>query len=188
LIEICFPLQEFQHIDYSQYHPFRIDPLTVPTLPLHFCKLCGWEHSGEHLIGRPRAYWLVADGQGELYVDNRGNRQCRPAKDEWGMARMRFEYPRHRPRETADGTEKEAPKIYDDFIDVDKALAGYVFYMAKSLSSEERLKLRYREILEQAQGATLEAQTPPCRFGQCSASRSRRLLSRFQTLYRQLDI
>ena len=28
-------LQEFQHIDYTQYHPFRIDPLTVPDVPEH---------------------------------------------------------------------------------------------------------------------------------------------------------
>ena len=147
-------LQEFQHIDYTQYHPFRIDPLTVPDIPEHLCKICGWLHNGRHLIGRPRAFWLVADGQGELYVDQRGKRQCRQAVDEWGMRRTRYEYPLHRPRETADGEEKQAAKVFDDFVDTDKALAGYVFYMAKALSDDDRLKLKYREILEGVENAS----------------------------------
>ena len=145
-------LQQFQHVDYNQYHPFRIDPLTVPTVPLHLCSICGWQHTGRHLIGRPHAFWIVADGQGELRVNKLGKLEAAPAKDEWGMARTRFEYPRHRPRETAEGEQKEAAKVYDDFVDVDKALAGYTFYMSKPLSNEERLKLKYQEIYNEAAG------------------------------------
>ena len=87
-------------------------------------------------------------------MDKLGKRQCRPAVDEWGMRRTRYEYPLHRPRETADGEEKQAAKVFDDFVDTDKALAGYVFYMAKALSDQERLKLVYKEIYDKVRGAT----------------------------------
>jgi hypothetical protein len=150
-------LQEFQHIDYSQYHPFRVDPRTQiigspEYVDVHRCDICGWRHNGRHLIGRPRAYWLVADGQGGLRINNLGKLEAAPAIDEWGMRRTRYEYPLHRPRETADGEEKQAAKVYDDFVDTDKALMGYVFYMIKHLSDEDRLKLRHKEIYDQARG------------------------------------
>jgi hypothetical protein len=41
-------LQELQHIDYTQFHPFRIDPRTIDEVPIHHCSICGWEHDGEH--------------------------------------------------------------------------------------------------------------------------------------------
>ena len=58
-------LQEFQHIDYTQFHPFRVDPRTFADVEKHDCKICGCRHRGRHLKGRPRAYYVVADGQGE---------------------------------------------------------------------------------------------------------------------------
>jgi hypothetical protein len=145
-------LQELQHINYNEFHPFRIDPRTIKDTPMHVCPICKWEHTGKHLKGRPRALYLVADGQGELYVDDFGRLQAKPARDEFGQARTRFEYPRHRPRETADGEEKKAAKKDDDIIDTDRALTGRVFYMIKPLSDRERVELKYREILERMQG------------------------------------
>jgi hypothetical protein len=97
---------------------------------------------------------LVADGQGELYQDKFGKLQAKPAIDELGQARTRFEYPRHRPRETSDGEEKQAAKKDDDVIDTDKALMGRVFSMIKPLSDRERLDLKYREIIERLQTVT----------------------------------
>lgn len=141
-------LQELQHIDRNQFHPFRIDPRTIKDVPIHPCSICGWEHDGQHLQGRPRVYYLVADGQGELEVDKFGKLGAKPAVDELGQARTRFEYPRHKPRETSDGEEKSAAKKDDDIIDADKALAGRVFYMIKALSDRERLDLKYRKIYE----------------------------------------
>jgi hypothetical protein len=146
-------LQELQHVNYGEFHPFRVDPRTLKTVAMHLCPICGWEHNGSHLKGRPRALYVVADGQGELYVDKMGKLQAKPAIDELGQARTRWEYPRHRPRETADGEEKQAAKRDDDIIDTDRALTGRVFYMVKRLSDQERLTLKYREIYEKLQGA-----------------------------------
>jgi hypothetical protein len=102
-------LQELQHIDYMQFHPFHVDPRTVKDVPEHLCKICGWLHTGLHLKGRPKALYVVADGQGELEIDSRGKLFAKPATDEMGMARTRFEYPRHRPRETSEG-ERSRPR------------------------------------------------------------------------------
>lgn len=141
-------LQNYLHIDYTQYHPFRLDPRTFDAVADHHCKICGWWHRGTHLIGRPCLYFIVADGQGELRVNKLGKLEAAPAIDEWGMRRTRYEYPLHRPRETVDGEEKQAAKVFDDFVDTDKAIMGRaVHYMVKRLSDEELLKLKYREIL-----------------------------------------
>jgi hypothetical protein len=145
-------LQELQHIDRTQFHPFRVDPRTIDEVPEHHCSICGWLHNGQHLKGRPRALYVVADGQGELFVDKFGKLKAKPAIDELGMARTRWEYPRHRPRETSDGEEKRAPKKDDEMIDNDKALVGRAFSMIKPLSDRERLDLKYREIIERLQG------------------------------------
>jgi hypothetical protein len=73
-------LQEFHQIDYTQVHPFRVDPQTIakpedrPAVkPL--CLICGLKHWGQHLRGRPRAFYVVADGQGELFIDTTGRRR-----------------------------------------------------------------------------------------------------------------
>ena len=147
-------LQELQHVDYNQFHPFKVDPRTFKDVDMHLCRICGWEHRGAHLKGRPRAYYVVADDQGELYVDNLGKLAAKPAMNEMGMARTRWEYPRHRPRETSEGEEKQAAKRDDDIIDTDRALIGRVFYMLNRLSDEEQLQLKYREIYEKMQQAT----------------------------------
>src|SRR5262249_40945842 len=80
-------LQELLHIDPEQFHPFHIDPRTLKTQPMHKCRICGCEHNGLHLRGRPRAFYLVADGQGELLKDQRGKLALKPATDEWAMPR-----------------------------------------------------------------------------------------------------
>jgi hypothetical protein len=82
-----------------------------------------------------------------------GKLEAKPAVDEFGQARTRWEYPRHRPRETADGEEKQAAKKDDDIIDTDRALVGRVWYMVKSLSLEEQINLKYKEIMDRARAA-----------------------------------
>lgn len=151
-------LQDFLSIDYSYYHPFRIDPRTLPkegeNAPLLKCPICKWEHYGQHLRGRPRAFYIVADGQGELYIDALGKLKAKPAINEAGQYRTRFEYPRHKPRQSAEGEEKQAAKRDDDVIDTDRALMGYVYHMIERLSPEEAFQLRWKEKLEQLQTAS----------------------------------
>lgn len=137
-------LQEFHHINRGEYHPFRVDPRS--TVPLHDCVICGWRHTGGHLQGRPRAFYLVADGQGELYEDN-GKLKARPAIDEMGQARTRWEYPRHRPKHSTEGEEKEAPKRDDEMVDTDRALAGFIYALIKRLPDEQRIKFMIEDAL-----------------------------------------
>lgn len=132
-------LQELQHVNYDEFHPFRIDPRTLESVPKHQCTICKWKHNGEHLRGRPRAFYVVADGQGELFIDDHGRLAVKPALDEMGQARTRWEYPKHKPRETAAGEEKDAPKINDEMVDTDRALTGRVFGMIKPLPEEQRM-------------------------------------------------
>lgn len=76
--------------------------------------------TGDPLSGRPRLYFIVADDQGELFENDQGQLMRRPALNEDGLARARFEMPRyHYPV-----TEKDKPvgkrkpfKRDDDFID-----------------------------------------------------------------------
>jgi hypothetical protein len=86
-----------------------------------------------------------------LFEGKFGKLEAKGAVDEYGQARTRFEYPRHRPRETADGEEKAAAKKDDDIVDTDKALVGRIFALIKPLSDRERIELKYREIIEQLQ-------------------------------------
>lgn len=133
-------LQEFLHVNFDEYHPFRIDPRTFDSIPAHDCAVCGWRHAGEHLKGRPRDFYVVTDGQGELFVDKTGKLQVKPAVDELGMARTRWEYPRHRPKHSTEGEEKPAPKRDDEMVDTDRALAGRIYSLVKSLSAEQRVR------------------------------------------------
>ena len=48
-----YTLQQLQHINYNEFHPFRIDPRTIKDTPIHLCPICKWEHTGKHLKGRP---------------------------------------------------------------------------------------------------------------------------------------
>lgn len=138
-------VQEFLHIDRTQFHPFRIDPRTIARVSEHQCEICGWRHRGEHLQGRPRQYFVVADGQGELIVDKVGKLQVKPALDETGMARTRWEYPRHHPKHSTDGEEKDAPKRDDEMVDTDRAMMGRVYGLVKRLPEQERILLKYYE-------------------------------------------
>jgi hypothetical protein len=89
-----------------------------------------------------------------LVINKYGRLVAKPALDEFGQAHTRFEYPRHRPRETADGEEKQAAKKDDDIINTDRALAGRVYYMIKSLTNEERLRLKYEVIYDRLRGVS----------------------------------
>lgn len=124
-------MQNFLTIDPDIPHPFNVWPEGHP-------------QAGEALPGCPRAFFLVARGQGELYFDlETGEVKCRPAVDERGQARTRAEYPAFRKPDTAKGAEtKDPPKIFDDMVDCDRAIAGAMFPGIQPLTKEERLALR----------------------------------------------
>lgn len=122
-------MQNFLAIDYTKRHPFRVHPQGHP-------------EAGQPLQGKPRVYCLVADGQGELYFDDdTGKEMVMPAVDERGQARTRFEYPNYRKPDTVQGAEKkDPPKIDDDIIDCDRAIAGDLFPGIQAMSYEERIE------------------------------------------------
>jgi len=123
--------QNFLTIDPEIPHPFNVWPEGHP-------------QAGEQLPGCPRAFWLVAKGQGELYWDYEiGEVKVKPALDERGQARTRAEYPAFRKPDTAQGAEKkDSPKIFDDMVDCGRAIAGKLFPGIQPLTKEERLALK----------------------------------------------
>jgi len=141
-------VQNFLTIIKDELHPFAIDPRTADParaehVPRHKCMLCNRAHAGNHLVGRPRMYFVVGRGQGELYEDEKGELARRPAIDEAGMARTRFEYPNYRKPDTAAGGEKkDPPKIGDDIIDDDRAILGRIGTTLEPLTDAQRVWLR----------------------------------------------
>lgn len=118
-------IQNALQINHSQAHPFRRHPVT-----------------GETLMGRPRFYLIVADGQGELF-ESGGQWLVRPAADEAGCARLRFEFPLYHYPQTQDGDEKPLPlKRDDDAIDATKHLANVFFPRRRQKTHEEKIEER----------------------------------------------
>jgi hypothetical protein len=122
-------MQNFLFIEPDKPHPFRLYPEGHP-------------NAGEPLQGCPKVFFIVADGQGELYWDQAtGSLMVTPAIDEAGMARTRFEYPNYRKPDTAEGTErKDAPKRDDDIVDCDRAIAGLLFPSIEKMTFDMRVE------------------------------------------------
>lgn len=147
-------IQNMLEIDRTKPHPFRRHPVT--SLPL---------------MGRPRLYFVVADGQGELYVDGNGKLRVTGAKDSHGLARARFEMPIYSYRNTG------KQKIDDDFCDSLRGLMATFGVAADELTyteqvqalipekySRERLKTEYSHQLEMSinfQEARAKAKVKP---------------------------
>lgn len=131
-------IQNALQINHNEPHPFRRHPVT-----------------GETLMGRPRFYLIVADGQGELF-ESGGRWLVRPAIDERGFARLRYEFPLYHYPQTQDGSERPLPlKRDDDAIDATKHLANVFFPRRRPKTREElieeQLPPNYRmEHLQQA--------------------------------------
>jgi hypothetical protein len=89
-------IQQLLEIDRKKPHPFRVYPKGHP-------------QEGQPLMGKPRLFFVVEDGQGELFVDVNGNLRVRGAKNARGFARARFELPIYSWRNTGE------KKIDDDF-------------------------------------------------------------------------
>ena len=134
-------IQNALQIDHSKPHPFRRHSTT-----------------GGALMGRPRLYVIVADGQGEIFQSESGWK-VRGGIEERGCARLRWEFPRYHYPQNAAGEERDKPlKRDDDGIDSLKHLANVFFPRRKPKTRdeliEEQLHPNYR--MDHLQGASPE--------------------------------
>lgn len=116
-------IQNMLEIDRKKPHPFRKYP-------------AGHPQEGQPIIGRPRIYFVVQDGQGELYCDIDNKLRVVGGKDSYGLARCRYEMPLYSHRNAGD------KKINDDFVD---ALRGLM-----STFGVDAGKLTHTELVQQA--------------------------------------
>lgn len=110
-------IQNLLEIDRSKSHPFRCDPV-----------------SGEALQGSPRIFFIVADGQGELKVDQNGTLYVIGARDDKGMARARFEMPLYSYRNQGN------KKIDDDWVDGFRGLMARFGVTISGYTYEEKVE------------------------------------------------
>jgi hypothetical protein len=122
-------IQNLLEIDYRKPHPFRRYPE-------------GHECAGQPLMGRPRIFFIVADLQGELYMDGDEKLRVRGAKDEAGLARLRFEMPLYSQYHT--GQEK----IDDDAVDGLRGLMASFGVDSERMTAEARRIHRLQEHLK----------------------------------------
>lgn len=129
--------QNLLQIDYSKPHPFRVYPE-------------GHYRAGEPLMGCPRFLMIVADGQGELFVDQDGKLRVKGAIDSGGFARARFEIPDYRNKIDSTGVELNSPsnKINDDWIDMFKMAVRYFGVKSAGLNELEKVEAALPESLQ----------------------------------------
>ena len=84
-------------------------------------------------MGCPRIFFVVADGQGELYLDGNGKIRVTGATSAAGLARCRFEMPLYSHRNQG------KKKIDDDFVDALRGLMSTFGVQADSLTESEEL-------------------------------------------------
>lgn len=149
-------IQNLLEIDLTQPHPFRRYPQGHP-------------QSGRPLMGRPRIFFVVADGQGELYLDSNGRLRVVGATDSNGMARARYEIPLYSHRNTGQ------KKIDDDFVDSLRGLMATFGIHADELTYTEQIKAeipeKYRLENAAAQGPITPEREMSMAFQEAQAKR-----------------
>lgn len=123
-------------IDWSKPHPFRYYPENYPGMDPE----TGESLAGKPLMGRPRAYWVVADGEGELEWDPEIEiLRVKAARTQAGMKRGRWEIGIYHWQTTVMGTELQKPFALDeDAMCADRYCAWMYFANAKRLSTSEQ--------------------------------------------------
>lgn len=132
-------IQNMLEIDKKKEHPFRRYPQ-------------GHAHAGMPIMGRPRIFFVVADGQGELYCDKDGKVRVRGATDCKGLARARYEMPIYSHRNQGQ------KKLDDDFVDSLRGLMSTFGVQADNLTHQEEviaaIPNKYREMMESPRALT----------------------------------
>lgn len=116
-------IQNLLEVDHSKEHPFRRYPKGY--------KVNGIDVGGQPIQGRPRLFFIVADGQGELSADMTGNLYVVGARDAKGFARARFEMPLYSYRNSGQN------KIDDDFVDAFRGIMNIFGANPDELTSTE---------------------------------------------------
>jgi hypothetical protein len=122
-------LQNMLEIDRTKPHPFRRYP---PGTVIKHRDGTVEDVGGKPLMGRPRIYFVVADGQGELYLDGDGKVRVRGAVNSRGLARCRYEIPLYSHRNQGQ------KKIADDFVDALRGLMSTFGVAAGALTQQEK--------------------------------------------------
>lgn len=134
-------IQQLLEVDKTKSHPFRVFPK-------------GHKNEGQPVMGKPRFIVVVAEGQGELFIDGNGTLQVRGAKDAEGQARARFEIPIYSWRNTGE------KKIDDDWVDAARGVMNVFAVSATEKTPDERFEdslpehLRWETIEAQSRTAT----------------------------------
>jgi hypothetical protein len=119
-------IQNVLEIDYTKKHPFRRYPSGH--------KIDGEDVGGQPLIGSPRMFFLVEDGQGMLRADATGKLYVNGAKNAKGFARARFEIPIYNHKISGQ------KKIDDDYTDGLKGLMNRFGPRIGPLTQDERIE------------------------------------------------
>lgn len=131
-------IQNMLEIDRRKAHPFRRYPKGHP-------------EAGRPITGRPRIFFVVADGQGELFCDGDGKFRVRGATGSDGLARARYEIPLYSHRNAGE------KKIDDDFVDSLRGLMATFGVAAGALTEAEQIAA---EIPEKYTYESLVARSP----------------------------
>jgi hypothetical protein len=129
-------LQNLLEIDRSKPHPFRCYP--AGAVIKHKDGQVE-DVGGKPLMGRPRIYFVAADGQGELYVDGDGKIRVRGATSSAGLARCRYEMPLY------SHLNQGSKKIDDDFVDALRGLMSTFGVHAGELTATEKFEQQIPE-------------------------------------------
>ena len=139
-------IQNMLEIDRAKPHPFRRYP---PGMIIKHRDGTTENVGGQPLMGRPRIYFVVADGQGELYCDGDGKLRVKGASGASGLARLRYEMPLYSHRNQG------AKKIDDDMIDGFRGLMSTFGVASGQLTEQEQVeeaipdKYRYANVVAQ---------------------------------------
>jgi hypothetical protein len=113
-------IQRMLEVNPKRSHPFRKYP-------------AGHPNAGQPLEGAPRLFFVVEDGQGELYVDDVGEVRVIGARNAEGLARLRYEIPLYNHRNNGER------KIDDDAVDALRGLMATFGVSADRLTEDEKI-------------------------------------------------
>lgn len=127
-------MQDFFEVDYTKPNQFRRYPKG--------CVIHGVDMSGQPVPGEVRMIFVVADGQGELYVDESGALKVTSAVDDDGMIRSRAERMQYTEKVAVTGDTRRVPNdFFNDQMDAErnvpaKAIEAGILFVVPALAPE----------------------------------------------------